>query len=86
MAKQTQSEFRGRRVYPWETWADGKTWLLERGDDYIVSDGAVRAAAYSWAKHNGMECQTALVDEGIVVKFTPMPLRSKPALPRRNKD
>lgn len=59
-----------RRRYPWAEWSNGEWWLLERGEDYVVSDMAIRCAAYAYgAKHN-LRTQTSSCETGMYVRFT----------------
>lgn len=75
MAQQMDDEFplKKRGKYDWDNWADGTTWLIERGKDYSVSDSAFQAAAYQAARRRGLELRTAVHGDGVVVEFSPRP-------------
>lgn len=72
----------GVQKYPWHIWADGSPWRLVRGEDYTVSDRAIRAAAYAHASKSGMTVRTSTDDRGVLVQFT-RPKPKKKVLPRK---
>lgn len=72
---------RKRHRYDWDNWADGQTWLIERGKDYTCEDEVVRNAARMHARNHDMTVQTAVHAEGLLVQFTAKPMvRSSPVI------
>jgi hypothetical protein len=52
-----------RRV-PWDAYADGRVWELERGLDYDQDDEHARRAAKAWAYRRGAEFRTSVPSPG----------------------
>lgn len=59
----------GRRIYPWETWADGATWLLKLGVDYHCTTSSMRTGAKLWARRHGYRVATRIADGGFYLRF-----------------
>lgn len=66
--------------YPWDQWADGSAWLLKRGEDYTVTDRAIRVTAAANARKRNLRVRTAMTEEGVVIQFLP---RSTPQAANR---
>jgi hypothetical protein len=64
---------RPRTRYPWETWADGSTWLIKRGEDYAVADSVFQQMACQWGVRHGYVTSTKRHEDGVLVNFTPRP-------------
>lgn len=48
--------------YNFTTYADGATWELTSGEDFVVSPGTVIANARRWADREGLEVDTKMID------------------------
>ena len=68
------------RKYPWKEMLNGKTWLLVRGEDYTVTDEAMRSAAYMYARRKSLLVTTHSGEQGIYVRFA-QPKRTGKRLP-----
>lgn len=75
MAKQLDEFPEGLRVgrpnkYDWNSWLDGKVWLLEAGTDFDVSPESFRMTAKSAAKSRGGSLKVAKMGEkSLVLQF-----------------
>lgn len=55
------SESVGVSAYvPWERYADGQTWELERGVDFSQDAEHARAAVRAWARRRGWVARTSV--------------------------
>lgn len=55
--------------FNWAQYADGKTWQLKSGDDFIASIPSLRSSAYQWASSNGYVCRTSQMGDDLAVQF-----------------
>ena len=62
------------RIYPWETWANGRWWQLKRGktEDFDIKPANFKVTAKAWAKRNGYVADVRLTQDGqgVVLRFT----------------
>lgn len=63
-----------RRVYPWESWTNGKWWHLEQGKskDFEVEPRNFKTTAMGWASRKGYIADVRLTQDGqgVLLKFT----------------
>tara|TARA_R100000808_G_C2153561_1_gene163869 strand:- start:2781 stop:3059 length:279 start_codon:yes stop_codon:yes gene_type:complete len=59
---------RGRtHQYPWAEWTDGRTWEVEKGEDFECTLNSFRNGLYSIAKTLAMKVTSmTLPDEGVI--------------------
>lgn len=72
MAKTLDSfPFTGRTSskYPWDTWADGKIWELQRGTDFRGSTRSFQATASSYAQRRRIKVRTHTTEDIVVLQF-----------------
>lgn len=61
------SEAVGVSAYvPWERYADGQTWELERGVDFAQDAELARAAVRAWARRRGWAAKTSVPRTGVL--------------------
>lgn len=46
----------------WEQWADGRTWELQRGEDFEQSASNARRAVIAWANRRQLAIRTSVPD------------------------
>ena len=52
--------------FPWEQWANGKTWKVTKGDDFNSTALRFRQRLYTRAKEFGMKVRTKVIDKKTV--------------------
>ena len=59
---------RGRtHQYPWAEWTDGRTWEVEKGEDFECTLNSFRNGLYSIAKTLAMKVTSMTIpDEGVI--------------------
>lgn len=62
MAKRIEGPYDFSR-YGFSTYADGATWELTAGEDFVVTPGTMVQNARKWASSEGLEADVKLVDE-----------------------
>jgi hypothetical protein len=50
------------RKYDWDSWLDGKQWMLEQGVDFMSPPESFRIYAYTAAKKRGIKLSTHSFD------------------------
>tara|TARA_R100000306_G_C4356527_1_gene133019 strand:- start:679 stop:960 length:282 start_codon:yes stop_codon:yes gene_type:complete len=61
---------RGRtHQYPWAEWTDGRTWEVEKGDDFECTLNSFRNGLYSIAKTLAMKVTSMTVPEKGIIRF-----------------
>jgi len=56
--------------YPWDEWTDGKTHVIEQGEDFTVSYESMRTILYSKARRMDMKVWTNMSpDGGMFIRF-----------------
>lgn len=48
--------------YPWDTWLDGNTWAITRGEDFDLKEESLRAAVSAAARTRGLKARVHRVD------------------------
>lgn len=54
--------------YDWESWLDGQIWKLTPGEDFEARADTFRYAAYNYAKRNGIEIRTRIVNGHVYIQ------------------
>jgi hypothetical protein len=69
------------RKYPWDKWADGSTWRIQRGIDYEIPSASMAAQIRSHALRNEMRVMTSMPHEidGVQFQFSKASGRRKAA-------
>jgi|APSaa5957512493_1039668.scaffolds.fasta_scaffold02901_3 hypothetical protein len=66
---------RNARKYPWDTWLDGRVWLLKQGEDFHTKSlVSFRTNLYRNAATMGLRVRTSLItaDASIALQAFPM--------------
>ncbi len=58
---------KGGARYPWNQWLDGQIWKLTRGEDFMRSPSAVRAAAWSYARYRHWKISCSVPDNNTLI-------------------
>lgn len=57
------------RRYPWEKWANGRTWRLTKGDDFHGDPETLRSTIYTYARRHGLTATVAVKGNAVEVQF-----------------
>jgi hypothetical protein len=49
--------------YPWETWLDGKTRILHRGEDFTCTAKGMQNATHVYASRMRIRVRTSILDD-----------------------
>ena len=61
---------RGRhKAYPWDEWADGRTWRVVHGTDFTISPMIFRNSVYVAARSRGMRARVSVKGDAVVFQF-----------------
>jgi hypothetical protein len=60
-----------RSMYPWDEWANGEVWELERGRDFAVSVGGLSSSVYGYAKRFGLAVRFSRRGGRVRLQFLP---------------
>lgn len=55
------------KVYPWETWLDGRIWRLEAGEDFNGPPGSLERVIRTTANRRGVRVRVRVQDDGSIV-------------------
>lgn len=71
LSKQIKKSWR----YPWNTWLNGKTWVLVAGEDYPPDTKveSIRAGAYQAARSRNKRVHVSILKSGTVIDGIDLP-------------
>jgi hypothetical protein len=59
-----------RERYPWATWANGKIWRVERGEDFSCTAHGFRQQLYAYAKLNSLKVRATIKGDAVEFQFS----------------
>jgi hypothetical protein len=63
--------YRGRpRKYPWDKWANGKTWVTVKGEDFTCSTHQFQVTVHAHARYHGMIATTITNGDSVTFRIT----------------